>query len=88
MDRIVVHFDLDVIDSGKFPIGNYPHYAGLEFEEAMVSLRVILGSGKLLALVVTEANSKNDPSGRMLEMLADGIVKAFSGMLAANERKR
>jgi arginase family enzyme len=84
VDKIVVHFDLDVIDSGKFPIGNYPHYAGLEFKEAMTALRVFVGSGKLLALVVTEVNPNNDPSGRMLEMLVDGIVKAFSGRQADN----
>lgn len=87
VDKIVVHFDLDVIDSGKFPIGNYPHYAGLEFEEAMVALRNFVESEKLLALVLTEVNPNNDPGGRMLEMLVDGIAKAFSGRLADNERK-
>ena len=44
VDKIVVHFDLDVIDTGKFPIGNYPHYAGLQFDEAMTALEVIVRS--------------------------------------------
>lgn len=85
VDKIVVHFDLDVIDTGKFPIGNYPHYAGLQFDEAMTALQVFAGSEKLLGLVVTEVNPNNDPSGKMLEMLVDGIVNAFSKRLAVSK---
>ncbi|KAJ5624327.1 hypothetical protein N7510_000636 [Penicillium lagena] len=84
VDKIVVHFDLDVIDTGQFPIGNYPHYAGLEFDEAMTALRVFAGSEKVMGLVVTEVNANNDPSGKMLEMLVDGIVNAFSKRLAVS----
>ena len=87
VDKIVVHFDLDVIDTGKFPIGNYPHYGGLQFDEAMTALQLFARSEKLLSLVITEVNPNNDPSGRMLGMLVDGIVDAFAGRLKTRGRE-
>jgi arginase len=82
VDAILLHFDVDVIDSGKFPLGNYPHYAGLMFEEAMAALGVFVGSEKLVGMVLTEVNPNNDPSGEMVGMLVDGVVGAFAGRMS------
>jgi arginase len=78
-DIIYVHFDVDVIDSGEFPLANYPHYAGLMFDEAMAALKVFLGNEKVKGLTVTEVNPNNDPSGQMVQRLVDGIVDAMDG---------
>jgi arginase len=79
VDIIYVHFDVDVIDSGEFPLANYPHYAGLMFDEAMAALKVFLASDRVKGLTVTEVNPNNDPSGQMVERLVDGIVDAMDG---------
>jgi arginase len=81
-DGVFVHFDVDVISSAEFPLGNYPHYAGLAFEEAIAALEVFVKSEKLVGLVVTEINPGNDGTGEMVERLVDGVVGAFKGRLS------
>lgn len=77
VDKIIVHFDVDVIDSGKFPLGNFPHYGGLDFDEVMTALKVFIRHDKVVALVVTEVNPNNDPTGEMMERLVGGIVDSL-----------
>jgi arginase len=78
-DLIFVHFDVDVIDSGEFPLGNYPHYAGLQFEQAAKALEIFLSeAGTLLGLTVTEVNPNNDPCGDMVTRLVDTIVSGLN----------
>lgn len=76
-DKVFVHFDVDAISSAMFPLGNFPHYNGLTFEEAMAALEVFVKSEKLVGLVVTEVNPNNDGSGNMVGELVDGVVEAF-----------
>ena len=84
-EGILVHFDLDAVSSDLFPLGNYPHYAGLAFEEAMTCLGVFIGSRKLSGVVVTEVNPGNDPGGILVERLVEGIVGAFGRRGKLNE---
>lgn len=77
VDKVLIHFDVDVIDSGMFPLANYPHYEGLRFREAMDVMEVLVQSRKLAGLVITEVNPNNDPYGLMVKALVDGLVKAF-----------
>jgi len=81
VDHVMLHFDVDVIDSGVFPLGNYPHYYGLGFEEVMGALEVFVKGEKLVGVCVTEVNPNNDPDGVMVGRLVDGIVKALRGRL-------
>jgi arginase len=74
VDRIVVHFDVDVIDSGRYPLANYPHYAGLEAEAAFRALKLFLSSPKITSVIVTEVNPNNDPGGRMIRELVGVLV--------------
>jgi len=78
VDIIFLHFDVDVIDSSEFPLGNYPHYAGLTSTEALDAAKVFLQSKKLKGLVVTEVNPNNDPDGFMIEKLVDELVEGFA----------
>lgn len=75
--NILLHLDVDVIDCGEFPLGNYPHYAGLKAEEAFAALEVFLASPKVKALTITEVNPNNDPDGRMVGMVVDAVVRGF-----------
>ena len=79
VDKILIHFDLDVIDSAKYPIGNFPHYGGLNYDEAMTVLKVFLSSRKLVGLVITEINPNNDTStGQMVENLVKDVSQCFA----------
>jgi arginase len=77
---VVVHFDVDVVDSGDLPLANFPHYGqGLSLADALACLEVFLGGAKLGGLVVTEVNPDHDPDdGGQLGRLVDGLVAAFA----------
>ncbi len=77
VDRIVVHFDVDVLDAGAFPLANFPHFGGLTLHEAALCLRVFLRRPELAALVITEVNPTHDPDGTLLARLRDAVVGAL-----------
>ncbi|KAJ6446932.1 restless-like transposase [Purpureocillium lavendulum] len=80
-DFIVLHFDVDVIDSGEFPLANYPHYAGLAAEQAFAALKVFLSSPKVKAMTITEVNPNNDPDNTMVTRVVDAMVEGLKGRL-------
>jgi arginase len=56
-DRLLVHFDVDVIDFTDQPLSeNTGRNQGLPFAHAMRALRVLLGSRRMSALTITELN--------------------------------
>lgn len=56
-DRLLVHFDVDVIDFTDQPLSeNTGRNQGLPFAHAMRALRVLLGSRYMSALTITELN--------------------------------
>jgi arginase len=76
---VVVHFDVDVVDSGDLPLANFPHFGqGLVLADALACLEVFLASDKLGGLVVTEINPDHDPDGDQLGRLVDGLVAALA----------
>jgi len=42
-DSYLVHFDVDVLHTGLFPLGNFPHFAGLTLDEVSVCLNEFAG---------------------------------------------
>jgi arginase len=77
-DPLLVHFDVDAIDSTDFPLANYPHFnVGQPFESAMTCLATFCASPKLAGLVVTEVNPDHDADGSLLAQLVDGLVTAL-----------
>jgi arginase len=84
-DRLIVHFDVDVIDSTELPLAQYPHFnAGLCFGDAMAVLAGLCGAPDVAAIVVTEVNPANDPDGRLMRRLVDGLGDAIgSGLVEA-----
>jgi arginase len=74
---VVVHFDVDVLDTGAFPLANFPHFAGLTLEEAAACLGIFCRSGKLAGLVVTEVNPDHDPDEFLVPTLIDTLCDAL-----------
>ncbi|KAG5764942.1 hypothetical protein H9Q72_006974 [Fusarium xylarioides] len=81
VDIIMVHLDVDSIDPGTFPLANVPNFTGVEFENMMRALKVLLGSEKVGGLTVAEVNPDHDPGLKMTEKLTSHIVD----MLAARK---
>jgi arginase len=84
---IVVHFDVDVMDSAEIPLGNWPHYDALSFGDTMRCLRVFVASPALAALVVTELNPDHDPDGLLVRQFVDAFADALRPV-AANAARR
>ncbi|KAF3941551.1 Arginase-1 [Dactylella cylindrospora] len=82
VDCIFLHFDVDVIDSGMFPLANYPHYKGLGVDEAVECLRLFSSCENVVGMVVTEANPNNDPSGEMVRRLVQELLGGFTARLS------
>jgi arginase len=82
-DGLIVHFDVDVIDSTELPLAQYPHFnVGLPFIDAMAALTTLCGATDVAAIVVTEVNPDNDPDGGHVARLVDGLAQAI-GQLAS-----
>jgi arginase len=76
---VVVHFDVDVVDSGDLPLGNFPHYnADVQLADVARSLRVLLADPSCGALVLTEVNPSYDPGGGQLDRYIDALVSAVA----------
>jgi arginase len=74
----LVHFDVDVLHTGLFPLGNFPHFAGLTLDEVSVCLNEFADGEKFGGLVITEVNPDHDPSGQLLRTLAARVVRALA----------
>jgi arginase len=77
--KYLVHFDIDVVDSGDLPLGNFPHYgSGISLDAALTVLRVLCSDPAFAGLVLTEVNPTHDPAGAELARLVDGLGWALS----------
>jgi len=74
----LVHFDVDVLHTGLFPLANFPHFAGLTLDQASACLNEFTSGERFGGLVITEVNPGNDPSGELL----GALVKTVAGALA------
>jgi arginase len=79
-DPVLVHFDVDVIDSTDLPLADFPHFnEGLRFDSAMAALRTFCGQPAFGGLVITEINPLRDPGGLLIERLLDPLMAALTG---------
>jgi arginase len=74
----LVHFDVDVLHTGLFPLANYPHFAGLTLDEVSACLNEFARGERFGGLVITEVNPDHDPSGRLLRALTARVVRALA----------
>ncbi len=76
---ILVHFDVDVVDSGDLPLGNFPHYgSGVAFAQVVECLRVLVAHPLFAGLVLTEVNPTHDADGSMIDRYVTGITSALT----------
>jgi arginase len=80
---VIVHFDVDAVDSGDLPLGNLPHYGtGVTLDVAAQVLRTLCSAPALTAVALTEVNPSYDPDGRQLARYVDAVTAAIgSGLL-------
>jgi len=74
----LVHFDVDVLHTGLFPLANYPHFAGLTLDEVSACLNEFARGERFGGLVITEVNPDHDPSGQLLRALTARVVRALA----------
>jgi arginase len=80
---VVVHFDVDAVDSRDLPLANYPHYGtGVSLAAAGEVLGVLCAAPTLAAIVLTEVNPNYDPSGHQLARYVDTVTAAIRTGLA------
>jgi arginase len=78
-DPFIVHFDVDVVDSGDLPLGNFPHYgSGVGLAAAARSLRVLLADPACAGLVLTEINPSYDADGSQLDRYLTALTTALA----------
>lgn len=78
-DRLIVHFDVDVIDFTDAPLSeNTGRNVGLTLDQAFQALTVFLGSERLVALTITELNPDHgEPGDATLTAFVELLVSAF-----------
>ena len=81
VDRVLVHFDVDVVDFTDTPLSENPgRNEGIAYERAAEALAVLLASPKLAGLTVTELNPNHVEEGagsieRLARDLAAGLTR-------------
>ena len=75
---LVVHFDVDAVDSRDLPLANFPHYGtGIPLDAAGEALTVLCAAPTLTAIVLTEINPSYDPTGRQLARYVNTVASAI-----------
>ena len=79
-DPVVVHFDVDVVDSGDLPLGNFPHYnSGVTLAQVTACLRTLLADPACAGLTLTEVNPSYDADGSQLDRYLTALTAAMAG---------
>jgi arginase len=80
-ERLVVHFDVDVVDFTDTPLSENPgRNEGLAYEDAVAALVPLLGSPILAGLTITELNPSHVEEGAgSIERLARDVARGLAG---------
>jgi arginase len=82
-DRLLVHFDVDVIDFTDMPLSeNWGRNEGLAYEAALLALDALVASPRLAAMTITELNPDHAERGaRSIERLASDVAGSLGRSL-------
>lgn len=84
---MILHFDVDAVDSGDLPLANYPHYGtGVSLDAAAQALAVAASARDLSAIVLTEVNPTHDPDGQLMRRYVTAVAGALVAGLSEGER--
>ena len=79
---LIVHFDVDAVNSGDLPLGNFPHYGtGVRLDAAGDVLRELCAAPNLAAVVLTEVNPTYDPAGVQVARYVETVTRALGDTL-------
>ena len=82
---IVVHFDVDAVDSRDLPLANFPHYGtGVPLAAAAQALTAFYRAPGFRAAVLTEVNPSYEPSGAALARYVDAVAGALAAGLTGS----
>jgi arginase len=82
-DRVLVHFDVDVIDFTEMPLSEHPgRNEGLAYGPAMRALSTLLADARFAGMTVTELNPDHAESPTSLEEFARALADALTGSVA------
>jgi len=82
-DGLILHVDIDAVDSGDLPLANFPHYGtGIALAQAGEVVGLVAASGSVAAVVLTEVNPTHDPDGRQIRRYADTFGPALAKLPA------
>jgi arginase len=86
-DRLLVHFDVDVIDFTDAPLSeNIGRNVGLSFGPALRALSTVLASPRLAGLTITELNPDHAERGAdAIERLATSVAQSLASCLATRD---
>jgi arginase len=89
-DRLLVHFDVDVIDFTDVPLSeNWGRNEGLAFDDALSALQTLLASPRLAGMTITELNPDHTEQGaRSIERFAAAISGSLAGAPAIKHSER
>jgi arginase len=84
-ERLLVHFDVDVIDFTDTPLSeNWGRNEGLTYESALRALDGLLASPRFAGLTITELNPDHTEHGiQSIEPLATAVANSLARSLAA-----
>jgi arginase len=87
VDRVLVHFDVDVIDFTDTPLSeNWGRNEGLSFDHALRALDAALASPQLAGLTITELNPDHAERGAgAIARLAEAVAQSLTGALGARD---
>jgi len=80
-DRLLVHFDVDVIDFTDVPLSeNWGRNEGLAYDHAIEALEALLASPKLIGMTITELNPDHTEEGaESIERFVADVCRGLSG---------
>jgi arginase len=79
-DRLLVHFDVDVIDFTDVPLSeNWGRNVGIAYEDAITSLGALIASERFVGLTITELNPDHTEQGaNSLARFAGDVARCLS----------
>ena len=80
-DRLLVHFDVDVIDFTDVPLSENPgRNEGLAYDHAMEALQTLLASPRLTGMTVTELNPHHtEQDAHSIERFTAAVSRSLAG---------
>jgi arginase len=82
---VLIHLDVDVLDTGAFPLANYPHFAGLSLPQLQQALSRLCASPTFGGLVLTEINPDHDPDTNLTHQVVEMLAQALAPTLPTDD---